>query len=431
MMFYSKCGKSILLCWLIGISLCSDLFAQTTTNRRIDTVLFQGIEKNKESYLNQFIQSKIGSHSSDSLLLEDVQRLKNIPSIGNATYQLDTSNQSVAIVFQIEEVKTLLPIVNFGGVEDNVWFQLGFYDINWQGNGSFLSAVYHNRDRRHGGQLYYRAARIRGTNWGLSATLNKWASLEPLFFSEGTVNYNYTNHEVGLTVIKQFGFRHQLEFGGTYFIEKYEKSRYQTLENSVGPAELTQPKYLSKIEYTSNFLDYHFFYLKGLYWKVALQNVYNTLDQSWFHSLQFSGKYFSRIGPKGNLAMRFHLGIATNNNSPFAPYVIDSHVNLRGVGNRIARGTAQFIINSEYRYTLRESKKWGLQTVTFVDVGAWRTPGGKLGALFDKPQFKQFAGGGFRLIYKKIYGTVLRIDYGINIQNSNQHGFVIGFGQYF
>ena len=47
-------------------------------------------------------------------------------------------------------------------MEDNVWFQLGFYNINWQGNGSFLSAVYHNRDRRHGGQLYYRVARIGG-----------------------------------------------------------------------------------------------------------------------------------------------------------------------------------------------------------------------------------------------------------------------------
>lgn len=431
MMIYSKCGKSILIVWLISISFATGLLAQNDTSKKVTSIIFQGIEKNKESYLNQFIQSKIGNYPSDSLLLEDVQRLKNIPSIGNATYTIDTTNQFSKVIFKIEEVKTLLPIVNFGGVKDNVWFQLGFYDINFKGNGSFLSAVYHNRDSRHGGQIYYRASRIKGTDWGLSATLNKWASLEPLFFEEGTVNYNYTNHEVGLTIIKQFGFRHQLEFGGTYFIEKYEKSKYQPLETPVGPASLTQPKYLSKVAYTSNFLDYHFFYLKGLYWKAALQNVYNTLDQSWFHSLQFSGKYFSRIGEKGNLGLRFQMGIATNNNSPFAPFVVDSHVNLRGVGNRIARGTAQFIINSEYRYTVQESDKWGLQTVAFLDIGAWRTPGGNLEELFDAPQFRQFAGGGVRLIYKKIYGTVLRIDYGVNIQDANQRGIVIGFGQYF
>lgn len=407
------------------------LFAQINTNKKIETILFHGIEKNKESFLNQFIQSEIDAYPSDSLLLEDVQRLKNISSIGNATYTIDSTNHSLKIIFEIEEVKTFLPIVNFGGVKDNVWFQFGFYDINWQGNGSFLSAIYQNRDSRHGGQIYYRAARIKGTEWGFSATLNKWASLEPLFFQEATVNYNYTNHEAGLTIIKQFGFRHQLEFGGIFFVEKYEKSKHQFIENATGPALLTQPKFLSKIEYTSNFLNYHFFYLKGYYWKTGLQNVYNTYDNSWFHSLQLSGKYFSRIGKKGNLGLRFQMGIATNNNSPFAPFVIDSHVNLRGVGNRIARGTAQLIINSEYRYTWRESKKWAVQTVAFLDIGAWRRPGGNLEEVFDKTQFKQFAGSGLRLIYKKIYGTVLRIDYGINIQNFNQHGIVIGFGQYF
>jgi len=176
-MTYSKHGKSILLFCLISISLSIGLLAQQNTSRTIASISFQGIEKNKKSYLNQFIQSKIGDAPSDSLLLEDVQRLKNLPSIGNANYVLETVNQSATIVFQIEELKTLLPIVNFGSVKDNRWFQLGFYDINWQGNGSFLSAVYHNRDKRHGGQIYYRAARIKGSDWGFSATLNKSASL--------------------------------------------------------------------------------------------------------------------------------------------------------------------------------------------------------------------------------------------------------------
>ena len=431
MMTQSRCGKSIFLWWLISISLTTSLLAQEHIQNKIESVSFQGIEKNKKSYLSQFIESRIGSFLSDSLLLEDVQRLKNIPGVGNANYRIDTINQSLAIIFKIEEISTLLPIVNFGGIKDNIWLQLGFHDINWQGNGSFLSAVYQNRDRRHGGQIYYRASRIKGSEWGFSATLNKWASLEPLFFPEGTVNYNYTNHEVGLTVIKQFGFRHQIELGGTYFVEKYEKNNQPVLENPIGPDLLTQPKYLSKIEYTRNFLDYHFFYLKGLYWRISLQNVFNIEDESWFHSLQFLGKHFSRIGDKGNLAIRLQMGIATNNNSPFAPYVIDSHINLRGVGNRIARGTAQFIINAEYRSTFYETKKWAVQTVTFLDIGAWRTPGGSFGEVFSTNNSRQFAGGGLRFIYQKIYGTALRIDYGINVQNIKQRGVTIGFGQYF
>ena len=432
-MIYRIWGKSILVCWLISISCAIGVLAQdnTTTPKKIDSISFQGLKKNKESYLNQFIESKVGHYPSDSILLEDIQRLKNIPSIGNATYALTTTNQSSAIVFYIEEIRTLLPIINFGGVKNNIWFQLGFYDSNWQGNGSFLSAIYQNRDGRHGGQIYYRNERVKGKDWGFSATLNRWASVEPLFFTEGTVNYDYTNQEIGLTVIKQFGFRHQLEVGGTYFIEKYEKSATQLLENPIGPALLNQPKFLSKFEYTGNALDYHFFYLKGLFWKIALQNVYNITDKSWFHSLQLSGKYFARISPEKNLALRFQIGIATNNNSPFAPYVVDSHINLRGSGNRIARGTAQFISNIEYRVTFKESKKWGIQTVTFLDIGAWRTPGKKIDSIFNPTQFKQFLGGGLRLINKKIHGAIFRIDYGIDIRSLHNRGVVIGFGQYF
>ena len=276
MKIHSTWGKSILVCCLISISCVMGLLAQDNTAKRIDSISFQGLEKNKKNYIIQFIETKIGDYPSDSLILADIQRLKNIPSIGNATYALTTTNQSLEVVFYIEEIRTLLPIVNFGGVKGNIWFQLGFYDFNWQGNGSFLSGFYQNRDRRHSGQVYYRASRIKGTDWGLSAKLNKWASMEPLFFSEGTINYDYTYQEIGLSVIKQFGFRHQLELGGTYFIEKYEKSSAQFLENSTSPTLLSQPKYLSKIEYTSNFLDYHFFYLKGLYWRIDLQNIYNT-----------------------------------------------------------------------------------------------------------------------------------------------------------
>jgi len=125
------------------------------------------------------------------------------------------------------------------------------------------------------------------------------------------------------------------------------------------------------------------------------------------------------------------LGIATNNDTPFAPFVADSHTNIRGIGNRIDRGTAQVVLNTEYRHTLSESKKWGVQAVVFSDTGTWRNPGGVLKDLLDPDQFRQFLGGGFRVIYNKVYGAVLRVDYGIDVFNKDQRGLVIGLGQYF
>ncbi len=407
------------------------LLAQDRTADRINQIEFTGLKRTQEIYLNHYIQSKIGAVISDSLLQVDVQKLKNIASIGNASHSLVKTNDGQKVIFEIEEVRTLLPIVNFGGIKGNLWFQVGFSDINWRGKGQFLSASYQNNDRRHSGNIYYRVPSINRTDWGFSASLNRWASREPLFFPEGTVNYDYDNTGIGLTAIRRFGFYRNLEFGGTYFVEKYEKSNFQFLETPPGPEDLTQPKWLTKVEYSENFLDYHFFYLKGFAWRITLQDVYNTLDKTWFHSLQFQGRHFSGVGNRGNFAMRLRMAIATNNDTPFAPFVVDSHVNLRGVGNRIDRGTAQLVFNAEYRHTIHESKKWGAQVVTFSDLGTWRNPGGKLKDIFNPDQFRHFLGGGIRLIYQKIYGAVLRIDYGVDIYNMQQRGLVIGLGQYF
>ena len=125
--------------------------------------------------------------------------------------------------------------------------------------------------------------------------------------------------------------------------------------------------------------------------------------------------------------------MSSNSGSPFAPFVVDSHVNLRGVGNRIERGTAQLILNAELRRTITESenKKWATQLVVFTDAGSWRGPGGEFNDVFDTSNIRQFVGGGFRIIYRKVFGATLRVDYGVDIYNPRENGLIIGFGQYF
>lgn len=407
------------------------LVAQPTIIKPINTIQFSGLKKMKRDFLEQFIQSKVNELPSSAIIQADLQRLKNIVGIGNATFHLDTLGQQLNLVFDITEVRTLLPIVNFGGIKGNVWFQFGFYDANWKGRGQFLSASYRNNDQRHSADIFYRIPNINQSDWGLSVSLNTWASTEPLFFPGVTVNYDYDIASIGGTAIRRLNLKHQLEAGATFFIEKYKKSEEQFSEITPGPDALTEPKILAKWEYKADFLNYHLFYLNGLTWRTTLQNVYNLKDGYWFHNLQLQGRYFKRVGQLGNVAMRLRLGIATNNDTPFAPYVLDSHVNLRGVGNRIDRGTAQAIFNLEYRQTIQQSPNWGMQVVAFSDLGTWRDPGGTLGDLFQSHQFRHFLGGGFRLIYQKIYGAVLRVDYGIDVYNPQQRGLVIGFGQYF
>jgi len=419
----------IIYCLFMGMVSC--LFAQENASTTIDQLQFEGLKKTKSSFLLQFLKSRPGIPTTEKSIQADIQMLKNISGIGNANYRLDSTGKETKLIYQVQEVKTLLPIVNFGGIKGNLWFQLGFTDINWRGKGQSLSGYYQNNDRRHSGQIFYKIPWYRGKPWGFSASLTKWSSREPVFFSEGTVNYDYDNNSIALSVIRHFGFHRNLELGGTYFIEKYTKSELQFLDSPPGPTTFRQPKYLSKLEIIENFLNYHLFYLKGYSWRLAMQNVYNTIDKNWFNTLQFQGRSFKRFGHTGNLAMRLRLAISTNNETPFAPFVVDSHVNIRGVGNRIDRGTAQVVFNAEYRQTVYNSNRWAGQLVAFSDIGTWRNPGGTFRDLYDRGNFRYFIGGGFRIIYQKVFGAILRVDYGFDVFNKNQNGIVIGLGQYF
>jgi len=160
--------------------------------------------------------------------------------------------------------------------------------------------------------------------------------------------------------------------------------------------------------------------------------VYSFKDKDVFNILINDTKYFKRVGKKGNFATRLRLGLSTNSESPFSPFVLDNNINIRGVGNRVDRGTAAVILNTEYRQTVFDKGKFASQLVGFTDAGSWRNPGGTLNDITSSENIQHFAGLGTRLIYKKAFNTSLRIDYSWNLKGpSQQEGFVIGFGQYF
>ncbi len=424
-------GLQILLVNTLVLVLTWTSFAQDSSNKVITSVKFQENTKCKLSFLQTLILLEDGDSCQLERIESDIQRLKNTPGIGDAHYSIDTVNNELHLTYEVSEVRTGLPIFNFGGIKNNIWFKLGYSDINWRGLGQSFAAYYQNNNGMHAGGIRYRIPRIKGGNWGVAGNLSKWSSPEPLYFNEGRVNYDYDNHSAELSLIKHFDFHKNITLSGNFFREKYTKSEIQPLENAPGPAVEQKLKFMTKLEYNVTFLNYHFFYLNGLAWQLVYQNVYNINKDPWFNSLRFQGRKFIRVKEKTNLAMRLRMAISTNNDTPFAPFVVDSHVNIRGAGNKIDRGTAQIVFNFEYRRTVLDKKKWASQLVAFTDLGTWRTAGGDFSDLTQRQIIRPFVGSGIRIIYKKIYGAILRLDYGVNLLDRDQHGLVLGLGQYF
>ena len=400
----------------------------------IAKINFSGQQRTAESYMKLFLKTEIDDLVTEASLQQDMQRLKNLVSINDATFTLDTTADKLLILnITVAEARTFLPIVNFGGIKGNFWYQIGFTDINQGGKGRQLLAYYQNNDGRHNGEVFFKNQFVNGSMSGYSIGLLRYASIEPLYFQEfdNEVLYRYDIHSASGSLIKNLDYTRYAEFGLAAFQESYQKEFRSPDIMTPGPESLTEFKLLGKARFQQNKLNYHYYLLSRHDWWAQYQTVFNTSDKLWFHTFTTTYRRFWQFGESGNLALRFRFGISTNRNTPFAPFVADSFTNLRGLGNRIDRGTAQIIWNVEYRHSIYDRNNWAGQIVAFTDLGTWRNPGGQFSQVLDQDQFRQFVGGGIRIIYKKIYGAILRIDFGVNIYNTEERGLVVGFGQYF
>ena len=182
----------------------------------------------------------------------------------------------------------------------------------------------------------------------------------------------------------------------------------------------------------TNNLDFEYQYVTGFKSLLNLQYVISNNDVLPTFLIGWNDfNYYKKVGEKGNWASRLRLGLATNNDSAFAPFSLDNNLNIRGVGNTIDRGTGAIVLNTEYRRTLYEKGWFVLQGNAFVDAGSWRNPGGNFSDFVASENIRVFPGLGLRFIHKTIFNAVFRIDYGYGISKNDARGFVFGIGQYF
>lgn len=410
---------------ILVLSLCTkstDVLAQTV----IDDITFEGLKKTKPSYLIKFIACKVGDTLNTHLIEKDVQTLRNLNLFLKVDVTIENKLSKATIVFKLKEALSVLPLVQFGGIKGNFWFQLGVIDLNWQGKGKVLGG-YYRYDDRHSFQGFLQTPYLKGSHWGYEFSFLKLSSIEPIYFNGNTVDYNYDNVTVEFLPRYEFRFGHNILFGLAYLNESYDALQ----QVNDFPLHVDENKLIFKAVHHLKKIDYFFHYLNGYSNQLFIESVITSDSDRVFWKFFNETKYFARIGKMGNLATRFRMGLSTNNGSPFAPFVLDSYINIRGVGNRVSRGTGELVLNVEYRHTLLDKKSGAIQGIFFLDTGSWRTIGENIGSLFEKSNINSYSGLGVRVYSKKIYNLVVRADYAWNLRRKNENGIVLGIGQYF
>ncbi|MCL5247155.1 outer membrane protein assembly factor [Cellulophaga sp. 20_2_10] len=417
------------LLFLFLILFCVTGFSQEL---KIADVSFVGAKKTKVSFLKSIVAIEKGILTDSSTIRIAVNQLKKLPSIANATFQLvqNTVDTSYNLVFTVEENFTIIPFANlYTSSNDDFAFRVGLQEFNFTGRNITVGGFY-QKDIFNSYGVLLRAPYLFSAKAGLAVSYNNLKTQEPIFFDGSSADYKYHNSSIEVLGLYQFNQNHSIDLGLNFFTEKYNYIRGAT--NETVPQALDVNKFSYKAIYKYSNIQYHYQYLDGFKSSLNFQYVHSSTKELDNFVVAFNDfVYYKRVGERGNWANRLRVGLATNDETPFAPFSVDNNINIRGVGNIIDRGTGALVLNTEYRYTLVDKSWFVLQGNTFVDAGTWRNPGGEFQDFLEPENIRVYPGVGLRFMHKKIFNAIFRIDYGYGVTKNASKGLVFGIGQYF
>ena len=414
--------------FLFLLLLCAFCNAQQNI---VTDIKIQGAKRTNTTFLKNLVGLKSGMELDSLLIGRDMNRLRRLPSISHAYYQVFSSTEGgYNVYYNVEENFTLIPFANlFSSSDDDFALRIGLQEFNLLGRNITLGGFYqYDNFSSYGVSL--RAPYLFGPKLGIAVNHQNFTTQEPVFFSNATADYRYNNRGFEVLGLYEFNYKSRIELGGSLFTEKYEYLFGATSPDV--PQQLEVDKHLYKLVYNFDNIKYFYHYLEGFRSTLNLQYVGSsdkTLPEFVIGFNDF--EYFHRVGSNGNLATRLRLGLASNVDTPFAPFTVDNNLNIRGVGNTIDRGTGAIVLNTEYRYTLVDKNWFVMQGNVFVDGGSWRNPGGDFSDFGDDQNIRIYPGIGLRFMHKRVFNAIFRIDYGYGITKNASRGLVFGIGQYF
>lgn len=418
----------VLLCFSIGLS------AQQGVILELE---FMGLKKTKESFLKRLVKTKVNTTYDSLLVAKDIERLKRLPGIASASSKVKQVGDTISIEYTVVENFTVIPGLNIATATDGSFaYRFSLFEFNLFGNNQLLGGFYEKNVFSSFG-AYWEHPFLFNDKLGIGLSYQDRTTQEPVFFEQGDRDYRFNSISTEATLLFSLNFKNEAEIGASFVKESYLFEGEDVLPNT--PISLEADKLIYRGVYRYVDLDIDYQYFDGILSEFTGQHIQylnGTLNTEnflgSFTSLRNDFIYYKRVKEKGNWASRLRLAAALgNNDSPFAPFTLDNQLNVRGVGNKVDRGIAAIVLNTEYRHTFFEKGWFVIQGNAFVDAGTWRNPGEDFSQLFDGSATKLYPGLGFRLIHKKIFNAVFRLDYGFGIGEEATNGIVFGIGQYF
>ncbi len=394
--------------------------------KNIESIQFKGLKRTKTEIIKRFLDSEIGTPFDSITAARDAQALLNLRIFSNVTYRFESMDSIATLVFQCDELITLLPTFSFGTLGNNTFVKFGGFNANLFGKVGMLKMYYQYYDG-HSVFVENEIPYINNSPFGLRFDIRRIARLEPIRIEDVYLDYKYRSNVFGLDGFYEFKQNHRLYVGGTYFTEYFDRKQNPESDST---RFVEGMKIRVNVEHKIQKMNFIGCLENGVSNETKVSYTYVNGEQPFFQ-ITNDLKYVQQIGTNGNFGTRLKFGSCTDNMSAFAPFALDSYLSIRGIGNRVDRGITQLVLNTEYRHRIINNRHGSIQLVGFIDSGTWRSSGERYGDLADQMNIKVYGGVGGRLFLTRFYKLIVRVDMGFNLEHPTHRGIVVGLGQYF
>ena len=411
-------------------------------NKKIGKIKFSGNDKTSESVLNSVINIKEGDEFSNFKIEMAIQNLKNTTVFSSIHSEVtaDPKNQnSINILFKVEEKWTMIPYLIFGSGGGSNYYAIGIFDSNFLGRlyTTNLNFKIENDEPNISFNFIKNYTIDLNLITGMSAQFN--SKKEIFYNSDNQINGYLSYQETRINPYALWKFCDYFLLGGGISFEEssninndlsadeigLNKKNNIKNQNSFATVSLQTRMTLGKINYEN--LSQNGAILTSIANSTAGMYQSNSQGDD-FTSFNNTILAFYNIYSLKNSYFAFRLGsLITTSENPIRQYYVGGLDKLRGFNYSQFNGKSAFFNNYEFRYTAWTGNYIALQLVPFFDLG---NVGNALNQVFGQQSATSY-GFGIRIPFIKINKIAFRLDYATTLTPYKMTGISFGLTQFF
>ena len=241
---------------LLSMAMCFQLSAQ---EQAISEISFEGLKRTKAKFLKRLIKTKEKSVFDQDRVDLDVERLKRLPGIANASLTKNQVGDSLHITYTIEENFTLIPGPRIFTASDGSFaYRLSLFEFNLFGNNQLLGASF-ERNVFNSFGVFWEHPFLFSDKLGIGFSYQDVTREEPVFFADGEKDYRFNSRMFEGNLLFSFDFNNEAELGAIYARETYTFEGDDLLPGRPANLETENLIYRLAYRYVDIDIDYQYF----------------------------------------------------------------------------------------------------------------------------------------------------------------------------